>query len=325
MTEQTIYPTGFKRISWGAIFAGTIVALMVSLLLGLAGVAIGAATINPTTEANPMAGLGIGALIWWFVVTLVSLFAGGWVAGRLAGVPRRTDAMLHGVITWGVVTLVALFLIGSAIGGLLSGTTNLLASGISAATQGLQGGTQMMESAGARDQAGVLQNAKQEAKELLRQTGQQELQPQELQEEAQEARETATDAAAKAAQNPQQAQAILDRTLDKLYQQARDIISEADRQAAINIITARTDKSEQEAAKIVDAWIAQFQQAQAELEQAGAELQQEAAQAGEAVAEGTAAAAFWALLALVLGAVAAGFGGTVGMLRDRDVVIRTQA
>ncbi len=82
-----------------------------------------------------------------------------------------------------------------------------------------------------------------------------------------------------------------------------------DREAAINVITARTGKSEQEAAQIVDGWIQKLQHAQVQLEQAGAEIKQEARQTGEAVAEGTAKTAFWGMLTLLLGAVAAGLGG----------------
>jgi hypothetical protein len=124
--EETFFPAAFKRISWGAVFAGTIVAIMVSLVLGILGVAVGAATINPMSEQNPAQGLQTTALIWLCVATLIALFVGGCVSGRLAGVGRRVDAMLHGVVTWGLTTLFTLFLLTSAIGGLLGGATSLL-------------------------------------------------------------------------------------------------------------------------------------------------------------------------------------------------------
>lgn len=125
-SRETYYPGGFKRISWGAVFAGTIVAIMVSLVLGLLGIGIGAATINPMSEQQPAQGLGMGAAIWWAITTLIAFFVGGYVAGRLAGVARRIDAMLHGIVTWGLATLFTLFLLGSAIGQLIGGTTSLL-------------------------------------------------------------------------------------------------------------------------------------------------------------------------------------------------------
>ncbi|RYY08132.1 MAG: hypothetical protein EOO36_24060, partial [Cytophagaceae bacterium] len=54
-----------KRISWGAIFAGTVLAIVLQLALSLLGLGIGLGTIDPLTEQNPMAGIGTGAAIWW--------------------------------------------------------------------------------------------------------------------------------------------------------------------------------------------------------------------------------------------------------------------
>jgi hypothetical protein len=106
-----------------------------------------------------------------------------------------------------------------------------------------------------------------------------------------------------------------------LYSESKDVVSDVDRQAAINVVKERTGKSQEESAKIVDGWIQKFQQAQAEAEQAGAEIKQEAAQAGEAVAQGTAKAAAWGLLALVLGAIAALLGGIVGTPKERPIPV----
>ena len=272
-----------------------------------------------------MAGLGIGALIWLCLLTLVSLFAGGWVAGRMAGPMKRVDSMLHGVITWGVVTLVALFTVGSAVGGLLSGTANILGGTLSAAGsvagKSVQSAAEMVEPSGAgragdQQKNEVLQSLKQEAKTLLRQTRKPELQPEELHSRATQAVDTATSGVARASSNPQEAEQKLDRTLDKLASQAQSVVAEVDREAAINVITARTGKSEEEAAQIVDGWIQKLQQAQVQIEEAGAEIKQEARQTGEAVAQGTAKTAFWGVLALLLGAAAAGVGGRIGSPKD---------
>jgi hypothetical protein len=45
----------FARISWGAIFAGAVVAIATQLVLTLIGGAIGLATLNPATGQNPSA------------------------------------------------------------------------------------------------------------------------------------------------------------------------------------------------------------------------------------------------------------------------------
>jgi len=129
------YPAGYstvatapganRRISWGAIIAGLIVTLVCQILLSMLGVAIGAATIDPLSEQRPMENIGTGAAIWWIVSSLISLFLGGCVAGRLAGVPRKADGALHGIIMWGTCTLITILLLTTALGGVLGGALNM--------------------------------------------------------------------------------------------------------------------------------------------------------------------------------------------------------
>ena len=115
----------FARISWGAIFAGGIIALATQLVLTLIGTAVGLATLNPATGQNPSGTtLGIGAGVWLVISSLVSLFLGGYIAGRLAG---TFNGWLHGLATWAVVTMLTILLLTTAAGGLI-GTASGLAS-----------------------------------------------------------------------------------------------------------------------------------------------------------------------------------------------------
>ena len=96
-----------RRISWAAIIAGLVVALAIELVLSLLGVGIGASTIHVVNGTSASAGsIGIGSGIWFLLSTLIALFGGGWVAGRLAGMPRPIDGTLHGVIAWSLTSLV---------------------------------------------------------------------------------------------------------------------------------------------------------------------------------------------------------------------------
>ena len=81
----------YKRISWGGVFAGALLALVTPLGLSLLGAGIGLSTIDSMQEQNPMSGIGTGAVIRYGISTLVALYVGGVVAGRLAGAPRRAD------------------------------------------------------------------------------------------------------------------------------------------------------------------------------------------------------------------------------------------
>ncbi len=127
-TYPAAYPTApvtQRRISWGAIIAGLIVSLVCQILLTMLGVAIGAATIDPLSEQRPMEGIGTGAAVWWLVSGLISLFLGACVAGRLAGVPRRGDGALHGVIMWGTATLITILLFTTALGNFMGGAMSM--------------------------------------------------------------------------------------------------------------------------------------------------------------------------------------------------------
>jgi hypothetical protein len=90
----------FKKISWGSIIAGFIVAIVIQLLLSILGLGIGVGSINPMEESHPFQGLGTGTLIWWIITMLISLFIGGWVAGRQSNLPEKTDRIRHGILMW---------------------------------------------------------------------------------------------------------------------------------------------------------------------------------------------------------------------------------
>src|SRR4030095_4824200 len=87
-----------NRISWGAVLAGVVVALVAQLILNMIGIGIGASTLDPGGGAaeNPSAqGFSIGAGIWLLVSGIVAALAGGFAAGRLSGQAQKTTASLQ--------------------------------------------------------------------------------------------------------------------------------------------------------------------------------------------------------------------------------------
>ncbi|WP_299655319.1 hypothetical protein [uncultured Jannaschia sp.] len=111
----TIYPTRtapsdnmagtVARVSWGAIFAGGAVAVALMILFTTFGIGIGAAILDPQYDAAPGSGLGIGSGLYLIVTQLIALGAGGFVAARLAGIPRTIASLLHGTAVWSVATI----------------------------------------------------------------------------------------------------------------------------------------------------------------------------------------------------------------------------
>jgi hypothetical protein len=107
-----------KRVSWAAIFGGGVLALATMGVMASLGVASG--TLSTEGMENAMRGgeIGVSAGIWWVLSGIVSLFIGGLVTGRLAGLRRRWEGSLHGIVLWGLTTIVTLASTGAVLAGI---------------------------------------------------------------------------------------------------------------------------------------------------------------------------------------------------------------
>ena len=102
------------RISWSAVVAGTALGWAVFSLIGLVGAAIGLAKFDPYS-ANPANGLGAGSGVFGVIALLVSSFVGAYLAVRIAGDRRRSEALLHGALCWAFSLLIgAMLALGAA-------------------------------------------------------------------------------------------------------------------------------------------------------------------------------------------------------------------
>ena len=120
-----------NRVAWGAIFAGTVVALVLQVMLTMLGVGIGMATLDPASGDNPAAStFSITAAVWWFISGIIAAFAGGYVAARMSGRTVPTTGAFHGLTTWAFTTLLVLYLLtttaGSLVGGVFSGVASTI-------------------------------------------------------------------------------------------------------------------------------------------------------------------------------------------------------
>ena len=274
-------PATIKRISWGAIFAGAVVALVTQLALNLLGASIGLAAVDPAAEANPFSGIGIGAGIWLIVSTIAALFTGGYVASRLAGMPDRTDGILHSIVTWSVVTLFAVYFMTSAVGTVLNTATGLIGQTVTAVAPVVSQEVQQQ-----LQQEGVSLDAL--VSDVIDQAQQQ----------------IGNDPGTAAGNDTELSQAI-----QALAEPGNDA---ADRQALIDLLRARTNMTEAEARQQVQQYEQQFEQARQQAQQ----VQQQAVQIGDRAAATLSSAALWAFIAMVVGVLAAVAGGVVGVPRD---------
>lgn len=307
-----------KRISWPAVLGGVVVALAVQLLLSLLGLAIGASTIDPLKERNPMAGLATGTGIWFAISMILSLYVGGWIAGRLAGMNRRLESSLHGLLTWAFTALIAFYFVNTMLSSAISGMAGMVKSGASAVSQGIATvAPQIGEVARQQlQQNGIdISTIKEEAATLLRQTGKPALQPESMARQADAAATDAGQTAEAAAQNPANTDADLTGLIDRIFSRGEETLNQADKEALVNVLLARSSMSPEQASQTVDRWQATALVAKQKYEQAKVAAEQKAREIGDVTAKNVSKAALLSFIALVLGAVAAALGGINGMPR----------
>ena len=100
--ERSLLEYGRIRVPllrWSAIFGGTFFAFGIILILGLFGLAVGAAMAGPEGVS---AGAKTFAGIWSLVTVFLGFFAGGWLAARASGSVSSGSGRLHGIVTWGL-------------------------------------------------------------------------------------------------------------------------------------------------------------------------------------------------------------------------------
>ena len=300
-----------KRISWSAVFAGVIAALIIHILLGILGTAIGATTIDPQQEQNPLQHLGTGALIWTGVSMLIAMAVGSYVAGRLA---QREGAM-HGLLMFGVSTILTLWLAITLATGIIGGAFNILGAGVNAVGSGISAAAPSLTNMAKEklQESNInLDDLKNELQTTLRQTGKSELQPENLQKDVNNEANSAQNQAEQTAQNPQNADTDLANWLKGVMNRHSDTLQAADRDALKNIIKARTGKSDQEVEQIVTKTEESYKKAVQQYQQLKQQAEQKAREVAEQAAAATAKASWFTFFMLVIEAVLAALLGRVG-------------
>ena len=121
--DPTVMPAILRRTSWGAVIAGAVAAISTQMILTLLGIAIGATTSDVAVGSDRIQhGITTAAAAWWLASGTIAILVGGCVVGRLTGMVRSPDVLLHGFTMWAVTALFG-FLVVSAGAGALYGTS----------------------------------------------------------------------------------------------------------------------------------------------------------------------------------------------------------
>jgi hypothetical protein len=268
------------KLSWGAIFGGTFVALGVWILLYALGLALGLSSVDPSDPGSAKSA-GIGTGIWSLIAPLIALFVGGLVASRTAGVVDKGGGALHGAVLWGLTTLAGVIVMGMALSSLLGAVFNVGKTAVGAAGSAISGAASQGGQVGniARSFGLNSEDALAPINQRLQQQG-------------------------KPAITGDQLQAATKDVLNTAIQQGR-----LDRELLVSSIAQNTALSRQDAQEIAGRIEGQWNQAQAQVGQVTQQVQQGALQAAD-----TTGRVFWGVFfALLLGLVSAILGATLGV------------
>jgi hypothetical protein len=279
-----------NRVSWGAVLAGVVVALVTQLILNLLGIGIGAATLDPAAGAgeNPSASsFSIGAGVWFILSGILASLAGGYAAGRLAGKPKESTAGWHGLTAWALTTLVIFYLLTTTVGGILGGAYRTVTSALGNVTQAVGSTAQTAAQVAAPNMSRVADPFASIEQSIRGATGGND--PAALRD--------AAVAAVRAAVTGNEQQAA----------EARNRAAEAMARAQnISVEQART----------------RVQQYEQQYRQSVDQAKQQATEAADVASKAVSTGALLAALGLILGALAAWFGGRLGAV-DPTITARS--
>ncbi|WP_188852555.1 hypothetical protein [Aureimonas glaciei] len=285
-----------RRISWGAIFAGAILTLVVQIMLALLGVGIGTATLDPAGNGSPdLSTLGSASGLWTMGTVLIATFVGALAAARLAGSPEKADGLLHGIITWATSTLVIVYLLTSGVSAVIGGTFGALGASVSSLTQAAG-------NLGPQSLSALPDGLEADARALL-QRGEQQVD--QAADAAQQQGQQAANTARQATGEPDLAKAV-----PEIVAGLAEGATPEQRQAAVTVISQQAGISQQEAEQRLTQFQATYNEAV-----------EKAKVAADQAAETVSTASFASFVALLLGLIVAAVGGLVGRPRPRIATV----
>lgn len=313
-----------SRVSWGSLLLGVVVALGVMLLLTLLGIALGFTMIDPQQEADPLSGIPIGTAIYFTIAHILALAVGGYTAARLASSNWSSAAVLHGTGVWALVALLTLLAATTTVGALLSGTAALVSTISGGAAQAVSAAMPEdleMPSVDTLIPEDFISTLPPEVQQRLqgqdltvediRREGRAILQEAISEQEMQRAREAVTEAATSIMRNPTRA----DQEIEQLYNQLvgpNGLISEQDRQEALQAMEQRLGIEQEDAEAMLDQWQQAIEDAAQSVRSGLGEVQQQAMDVAQRATDAIASAAWWAFIVSLLGLLAAIAGAMAG-------------
>lgn len=320
-----------RRVSWGAIFAGTVVVLAVSMLLSILGSAIGMFILDPTSS-EPFSGVFGTVSIWTGVSILIGLACGGFVAGKLAG----ADGFIHGFVVWSATMIAGVLLVGSITAGLVSLTGNVLSA---AGTAVSKAGSAVGDGVSAlADEAQNIfgdidfdadgQELQADVNQALRRSGVKEFQPEYLRREYRDVSRDLRKTVNRVIANPQHAGDLIGDFNDRLSKRIDNFAKDVDKEDVVSLVANNSNLSRAEAEDTVNQYMELIEQGRAKLndlqqtmQEAGREWDAHKAQFLEEARKASNHAGWIGVgmfIVLLLGAAVTSFAGSWGMNKTKE-------
>ena len=275
-------PALLKRVSWGAIFAGAVVAVALMALLSLLGLAIGLDTIE---VGESVSGVPTKTALWWAVSSIIATGIGAFVAGRLAGIPNPLTGAFHGAAVWAVSSLVVLWLAASALGfafglaGQAVSTTARVAGDVVTTTGGavIRGGEAAVSAVPGRVSVDR-DRVRQEAVSIANQAGV-------GQQNVDQAENAVAAAARDIIRTPGDLPEDLNQLIDRLFGGPDAALSPEEQDRLVTVIANRLGVSREEAEQIAQRWQVQADAAWRNVERGGENVVNQVGTAAEDVGQ----------------------------------------
>ncbi len=304
-------PVVSRRISWSSVWAGVVIATSICVVLNLLALSFGLTFGGPNSPGSA-GGIAWTTVIFYLVISVASLFVGAVVAARMSNVPKVFTGVLHGLLVWAVTVILSLSMIVYSVGTAASWLTGALGSMGSVLGQV----TQAVLPADVNAQLGQLDSSlpelKNEAREILRQTDNPNLQPKALGEDARAARGAIGDAARDVMKSPGDAGADLQALWGRLVRISEGTLQSISTEDLANVIAARSRLGQQEARQVAERWKQQ-------IDQTLTKIQNESAAALDQAMDRVASVSLIAFFIFLVGAGASAFGGRLGTPASSDL------
>lgn len=255
----------FTRLSWGSIFAGGFSAMGVWIVMFLLGVALGFKMIKPKSD-HPLSGMGAAFSGWSFLSILVSMAAGGFVAGLTAG----HHGLEHGFVVWALVLWVSMIFWMVAMGS----AARMAGSALKSMGSGAADAASSMGKGALHAATGALNELRENVHldfdtdklnenvmGILRDTGAETLQPEYLHEQMREARSDLRELLHQLSMNPSDFEQAVSRFLDKQKDRLESLTKDIDRDTAVHTLMTHRNIPQGEAEKLVDDAISAYNHA----------------------------------------------------------------